>query len=92
MKTSFVKAIFIGSIIHVTAVTTSGAEGRWSRVAPQGAGFSIEAPGEPQPGAESDDSGARRAPRAQSAREVPGVREGQDGRCRHGDAGRLLIR
>ena len=35
MKNSLVKAIVIGSIIHVTAVTTSGAEGRWSRVAPQ---------------------------------------------------------
>jgi hypothetical protein len=53
MKNSLVKAIFIGSIIHATAVTTSSAEGRWSRVAPQGAGFSIEAPGEPQPGAET---------------------------------------
>ena len=53
MKNSLVKAVVIGSIIHVTAVTTSGAEGRWSRVAPQGAGFSIEAPGGPQPAAES---------------------------------------
>jgi hypothetical protein len=52
MKNSFVKAILIGSIIQVTAVGASGAEDGWSRVAPQGAGFSIEAPGEPQAGYE----------------------------------------
>ena len=52
MKNSFVKAILIGSIIHVTAVGASGAEDGWSRVAPQGAGFSIEVPGEPQAGHE----------------------------------------
>ena len=52
MKNSFVKAILIGSIIHLTAVGASGAEDGWSRVAPQGAGFSIEAPGEPQAGHE----------------------------------------
>ena len=52
MKNNFVKAILIGSIIHVTPATTSGAGTRWNRVAPQGAGFSIEAPGEPEPAAE----------------------------------------
>ena len=51
-ENGFVKAILIGSIIQVTAVGASGAEDGWSRVDPQRAGFSIEAPGEPQAGHE----------------------------------------
>jgi hypothetical protein len=38
----------IASMIFVTAATTGGADARWNRVAPEGAGFSVEAPGEPQ--------------------------------------------
>ena len=50
MKNSCFVAALIGAILSVTTVPTSGAESRWSRVAPPGAGFSVEAPGEPQPG------------------------------------------
>ena len=53
MNDCYLEAILIGSIILATAVSTSSAETRWNRVAPQGAGFSIEAPSEPQPDAES---------------------------------------
>jgi hypothetical protein len=52
MNNCFRKAIVIGSIIVLTAVTISSAGGRWNRVAPQGAGFSIEAPGEAKPTSE----------------------------------------
>jgi hypothetical protein len=45
MNSRFLNAVLIGSIIHVAALTTS-ATTRWSRVAPHGAVFSIEAPGE----------------------------------------------
>ena len=113
MNNCYLEAILIGSIIFATAVSTSSAETRWNRVAPQGAGFSIEAPSEPRTDAESvsiclrirvlvscgqaaagrsDHTGARRAPRAQSTREVPGVPEGQYRRRGHGQAGPLLIR
>ena len=53
MNNCYLEAILIGSIIFATAVSTSSAETRWNRVAPQGAGFSIEAPSEPQTDAES---------------------------------------
>lgn len=53
MNNSYLEAILIGSIIFATAASTSADTTRWNRVAPQGAGFSIEAPSEPQPNAES---------------------------------------
>jgi hypothetical protein len=49
MNTRFLKAVFVGSIFQFAAVTTIGAETSWNRVVPDGAGFSIEAPGAPQP-------------------------------------------
>ena len=39
----------------IAAATTSSADTKWSRVAPEGAGFSIEAPGEPLPNQERGD-------------------------------------
>jgi hypothetical protein len=52
MNHCFRTVVLIGSIIQLIAATTSGAATRWNRLAPQGAGFSIEAPGDPQPSAE----------------------------------------
>jgi hypothetical protein len=37
----------------VTAATTGAADTRWSRIAPEGAGFSAEVPGEREPGDEA---------------------------------------
>ena len=51
MNTSLSRVVLIVPII-MAAATTSGADSKWSRVTPQGAGFSIEAPGEPQPNQE----------------------------------------
>src|SRR4051794_38026103 len=50
MKINYPVATFVAAILSMAAVPTSGAEPRWNRVAPAGAGFSVEAPGEPQPG------------------------------------------
>lgn len=54
MNTYSLKTVVIGSIVNLAAVTVSGADTRWNRVTPQGAGFSIEAPAAAKP---SDDPG-----------------------------------
>lgn len=48
MNINLRRTVLIGSTVYFAAVTASGAETRWNRVSPQGAGFSIEAPAEPQ--------------------------------------------
>jgi hypothetical protein len=48
MKSRFLIVPLVGAMLSITAVPTAG-ESRWSRVAPPGAGFSIDAPGEAQP-------------------------------------------
>jgi hypothetical protein len=50
MKNRLCTIFLIASMIVVTAVAIGAADTRWSRVAPEGAGFSAEAPGDPQPG------------------------------------------
>jgi hypothetical protein len=50
MKNRLADIFLIVSTIVVTAATTGRADTRWSRLAPEGAGFSVEVPGEPQPG------------------------------------------
>jgi hypothetical protein len=54
MNNGPLNAILIASMIHLTAVTTSGAGTRWSRLTPPAAGFSVEVPGEPEPSTEPD--------------------------------------
>jgi hypothetical protein len=49
MKNRLSNTSLIASAIVATAVTGGAADTRWSRVSPEGAGFSAEAPGEPQP-------------------------------------------
>ena len=41
--------VFLVVSMILVAATTSGADPRWSRLTPDGAGFSIEVPGEPLP-------------------------------------------
>ena len=52
MKNRISHIILLASAIVVAAATTGRADARWSRLAPEGAGFSVEVPGEPQPSGE----------------------------------------
>ena len=61
MKNRLSNIFLIASAIVATAVTDGAADTRWSRVSPEGAGFSAEAPGEPQPSEPGQVPGTARA-------------------------------
>ena len=49
MKHRILTVVLIASIVNLAAATARGAGTPWSRLSPNGAGFSVEVPGEPQP-------------------------------------------